>query len=118
MPQNRFVLLHQDGQYLSINDGNHWICVRDPMAATVLTETKATNILQNMIKPKEREHWKLQLYSAPAQGEGGPTVENIPQEEVPALESAPDQPEKPAAKPRRGKKAAEQPAETPDAKKQ
>ena len=118
MPQNRFVLLHQDGQYLSNNDGNHWICVRDPMAATVLTETKATNILQNMIKPKEREHWKLQLYSAPAQGEGGPTVENIPQEEVPALESAPDQPEKPAAKPRRGKKAAVQPAETPDAKKQ
>lgn len=104
MQPNRFVLVHQDGQYLSINEGSHWICVRDPMAATVLTETKAVNILQNMIKPKEREHWQLQPYSQMTANTAQPPVENIPQEEVPELEvQPPKEPEAPA-KPRRGRK--------------
>ena len=81
MPQDRYVLIHQDGQFLSINDGNHWICVPDPSAATVLSETKANNILQNMIKPKERENWRLHPLAALA-GSEQPVVENIPQEEV------------------------------------
>lgn len=105
MQPNRFVLIHQDGQYLSINEGSHWICVRDPMAATVLTETKAVNILQNMIKPKEREHWQLQPYSQIAASAAQPPVENIPQEEVPELESSPKQSDAPA-KSRRGRKKA------------
>lgn len=104
MQPNRFVLVHQDGQYLSINEGSHWICVRDPMAATVLTETKAVNILQNMIKPKEREHWQLQPYSQMATNTTQPPVENIPQEEVPELELQPLKESEAPAKPRRGRK--------------
>ncbi len=104
MQPNRFVLVHQDGQYLSINEGSHWICVRDPMAATVLTETKAVNILQNMIKPKEREHWQLQPYSQMAANIPQPPVENIPQEEVPELEDQPPKEAEAPAKPRRGRK--------------
>lgn len=104
MQPNRFVLVHQDGQYLSINEGSHWICVRDPMAATVLTETKAVNILQNMIKPKEREHWQLQPYSRITENAAQPPVENIPQEEVPELESQPAKESEAPARPRRGRK--------------
>ena len=97
MPQDRYVLIHQDGQFLSINDGNHWICVPDPSAATVLSETKANNILQNMIKPKERENWRLHPLAALA-GSEQPVVENIPQEEVPAFEE-PSAPAQKAASP-------------------
>ncbi|MGI5893965.1 MAG: hypothetical protein ACOX6P_05155 [Candidatus Merdivicinus sp.] len=91
MAQNQFVLLHEDGQYLSINDGNHWICVPDRMAATVLTETKANNILQNMIKPKEREHWRLTPFSDQGTEVEKTVAEEIPQEEVPAFEVKPPQ---------------------------
>lgn len=108
MPQNRFVLLHENGQYLSINDGNHWICVEDPAAATILTETKANNILQNMIKPKERTHWKLSAFSEQPEK---PAVEEIPQEEVP-------QPSEPVpTKKTRGRKKAQPKAEEVSAKK-
>ncbi len=107
MPQNRFVLLHENGQYLSINDGNHWICVEDPTAATILTEIKANNILQNMIKPKERTHWKLSAFSEQPEK---PAVEEIPQEEVP-------QPAEPAPiKKTRGRKKAQPKAEEKPAK--
>lgn len=106
MAQNRFVLLHQDGQYLSINDGSHWIGVSDPMAATVLSETKANNILQNMIKPKEREFWRIQPFTQLAEAEK-PIVEEIPQEEVPALEHTAA---KPSKQPRQRKK--KQPAKS------
>lgn len=115
MPQDRYVLIHQDGQFLSINDGNHWICVPDPSAATVLSETKANNILQNMIKPKERENWRLHPLAALA-GSEQPVVENIPQEEVPAFEEPPAPAPKKQPRQRR-KKAAEAEAVKPDAAK-
>ncbi len=66
MPEKQFVLAHQDGGFFSINDGSHWIRVADPLAATVLTQTKANNILTNMIKPKERGGWSVQAWKAPA----------------------------------------------------
>ena len=112
MPQDRYVLIHQDGQFLSINDGNHWICVPDPSAATVLSETKANNILQNMIKPKERENWRLHPLAALA-GSEQPVVENIPQEEVPAFEEPPA----PKKQPRQRRKKAEAEAAKPAAEK-
>ena len=65
MAQKRYILAHQDGQFLAINEGSHWIYVPDAGLATSFTQTKATNILQNMIKPKEREHWQLMPYAQP-----------------------------------------------------
>lgn len=65
MPEKQFVLIHQDGGFFSINDGSHWIRVADPFAATVLTQTKANNILANMIKPKERGGWSIQPWKPP-----------------------------------------------------
>ena len=65
MPEKQFVLIHQDGGYFSINDGSHWIRVDDPLAATVLSQTKANNILSNMIKPKERSGWSVQVWQGP-----------------------------------------------------
>ena len=65
MPEKQFVLAHQDGGFFSINDGSHWIRVADPLAATVLTQTKANNILANMIKPKDRGGWSVQAWKAP-----------------------------------------------------
>lgn len=106
MSQDRYVLIHQDGQFLSINDGNHWICVPDSSAATVLSETKANNILQNMIKPRERENWRLHPLAALAGGEQ-PVVEDIPQEEVPAFEEAPAPTPRKQPRQRRKKAAAE-----------
>lgn len=67
MPEKQFVLVHQDGGFFNVNDGSHWIRVSDPLAATVLTQTKANNILANMIKPKERPGWSVEPWqSAPA----------------------------------------------------
>lgn len=78
MPEKQFVLAHQDGGFFSINDGSHWIRVADPLAATVLTQTKANNILTNMIKPKDRGGWSVQAWKAP----------EVPREEpVPAKKS-------------------------------
>ena len=65
MPEKQFVLAHQDGGFFSINDGSHWIRVADPLAATILTQTKANNILANMIKPKDRGGWSVQAWKAP-----------------------------------------------------
>lgn len=65
MPEKQFVLVHQDGGYFSVNDGSHWIRVADPLAATILSQTKANNILTNMIKPKERNGWSVQPWQPP-----------------------------------------------------
>ena len=83
MAQKRYILAHQDGQFLAINEGSHWIYVPDAGLATSFTQTKATNILQNMIKPKEREHWQLMPYAQPSAGQEQPPVDKLPEEEVP-----------------------------------
>lgn len=95
MPEKQFVLAHQDGGFFSINDGSHWIRVADPLAATVLTQTKANNILANMIKPKDRGGWSVQAWKAP----------EAPQEE-PAKKSRAKDPAKAQEKAEKKEKAA------------
>lgn len=111
MAQKRYILAHQDGQFLAINEGSHWIYVPDAGLATSFTQTKATNILQNMIKPKEREHWQLMPYAQPSAGQEQPPVDKLPEEEVPEPAAEKEAiPEKPAAEPapkaKRGRKKA------------
>lgn len=95
MPEKQFVLAHQDGGFFSINDGSHWIRVADPLAATVLTQTKANNILANMIKPKDRGGWSVQAWKAP----------EVPQEE-PAKKSRAKDPAKAQEEAEKKEKAA------------
>lgn len=111
MAQKRYILAHQDGQFLAINEGSHWIYVPDAGLATSFTQTKATNILQNMIKPKEREHWQLMPYAQPSAGQEQPPVDKLPEEEVPEpaaeKEAIPEKPaSEPAPKAKRGRKKA------------
>ena len=83
MPEKQFVLIHQDGGFFSINDGSHWIRVADPLAATVLTQTKANNILANMIKPKERGGWSIQPWKV-SEPDAPSVSEAVPASEKPA----------------------------------
>lgn len=88
MPEKQFVLAHQDGGFFSINDGSHWIRVADPLAATVLTQTKANNILANMIKPKDRGGWSVQAWKAPEAPQEEPTKKSRAKDPAKAQEEA------------------------------
>ena len=88
MPEKQFVLAHQDGGFFSINDGSHWIRVADPLAATVLTQTKANNILANMIKPKDRGGWSVQAWKAPEAPQEEPAKKSRAKDPAKAQEEA------------------------------
>ena len=88
MPEKQFVLAHQDGGFFSINDGSHWIRVADPLAATILTQTKANNILANMIKPKDRGGWSVQAWKAPEAPQEEPAKKSRAKDPAKAQEEA------------------------------
>ena len=88
MPEKQFVLAHQDGGFFSINDGSHWIRVADPLAATVLTQTKANNLLANMIKPKDRGGWSVQAWKAPEAPQEEPAKKSRAKDPAKAQEEA------------------------------
>ena len=88
MPEKQFVLAHQDGGFFSINDGSHWIRVADPLAATILTQTKANNILANMIKPKDRGGWSVQAWKAPEAPQEEPAKKSRSKDPAKAQEEA------------------------------
>ena len=88
MPEKQFVLAHQDGGFFSINDGSHWIRVADPLAATVLTQTKANNILANMLKPKDRGGWSVQAWKAPEAPQEEPAKKSRAKDPAKAQEEA------------------------------
>ena len=88
MPEKQFVLAHQDGGFFSINDGSHGIRVADPLAATILTQTQANNILANMIQPKDRGGWSVQAWKAPEAPQEEPAKKSRAKDPAKAQEEA------------------------------